>query len=267
MRVAHIVPTPLLPQYGTVSDYHLILAHAVLEDKTYAEFYRERSEAGDFIILDNGAFEFGKAIDFGDVLAAARTVKPTEIVMPDVLRDRNATVRNFEAAYRLYDSNAPVSEDYFQHPQEQWMVVPQGEDYVDWMNCYDELRDRIDRIVLTDESVTFGLFEELADWDLGGRPGVLSMLHNTHRCAGTYHLLGFQERMLPEMRELQEFSCVRGTDSGKGFSYGYYGMEVDTTLSGYPGRPKDYFNIKDDPFPNVVRHNLEVINRAATGQE
>jgi hypothetical protein len=54
-----IAPTAYLQYYATQSPRHLVLAHLVAKDPAYAAFYRTRSDIGDFIIMDNGAFELG----------------------------------------------------------------------------------------------------------------------------------------------------------------------------------------------------------------
>lgn len=76
-----IAPTPYL-EYTKMSKRHLVLAHIVDTNPTYAEFYAQRSREGDFIIMDNGAFELGqsyapdKLIDLGNRCGADAIVLP-----------------------------------------------------------------------------------------------------------------------------------------------------------------------------------------------
>ena len=57
-----ISPTKYLHLIPEDSTFHLLLAH-LLKDDEYAAFYRKRKEQGDFIIIDNGAFEFHKPLE------------------------------------------------------------------------------------------------------------------------------------------------------------------------------------------------------------
>ncbi len=55
MEFCIIGPTAGLERYATLSKTHLVLAH--IKDGAYVEFYRKRRTDGDWIILDNGAYE------------------------------------------------------------------------------------------------------------------------------------------------------------------------------------------------------------------
>lgn len=57
MEFAIISPTAGLERYAKLSKTHLVLQHEWKGD--YAKFYTERKVAGDFIIMDNGAYENG----------------------------------------------------------------------------------------------------------------------------------------------------------------------------------------------------------------
>lgn len=55
----HIAPTPHL-NLVQGRPYHLVLAHLIEEDPVYAAFYKQESENGSTIIMDNSAFEMYK---------------------------------------------------------------------------------------------------------------------------------------------------------------------------------------------------------------
>ena len=77
-----IAPTPYLQQYAIQSKTHLVLAHLVDSDNTYAEFYKKCSSGGDRIIMDNSAYELlesytpEKLIDLGKKCGADALVLP-----------------------------------------------------------------------------------------------------------------------------------------------------------------------------------------------
>ncbi len=61
------------------------------QEKRYRDFYRKRSDEGDYIILDNGAAE---GLEFGNkhLYTVAEGIGAHEIVVPDTLGDGNDTI-------------------------------------------------------------------------------------------------------------------------------------------------------------------------------
>lgn len=103
--------------------YHLPLAQYVLKSDEYAAYYKEKSLRGDFLIMDNGAAEDG-TVDLNDLIEAIRILRPDEVILPDVLKDRNAT---------LEQSFNPTLLGVI--PPKQRAVAPQGTDFESWMEC------------------------------------------------------------------------------------------------------------------------------------
>jgi len=100
-QVALMAPTTLLPHVQPLSRYHLVLAYKVIYDHKYQEYCKERSKAGDYVILDNGAVEKGgKSIPMKDIVLAAILTKPSLIVLPDFLFDSMRTLDETENALR-----------------------------------------------------------------------------------------------------------------------------------------------------------------------
>lgn len=77
----YITPISYL-EYTASSKTHLVLAHLVDESETYADFYKQRSLAGDFIMMDNSAYELKvpyapeKLIDLAALCGAHAVVLP-----------------------------------------------------------------------------------------------------------------------------------------------------------------------------------------------
>lgn len=78
-----IAPTPYLARFAPKSPCHLVLAHIVDNDKEYASFYRERSQLGDRIIMDNGAFELGESYAPEKLIELGQACGADAIVLPD----------------------------------------------------------------------------------------------------------------------------------------------------------------------------------------
>jgi hypothetical protein len=79
MEFCIISPTAGLERYATLSKTHLVLAHEC-KNHDYVEFYIKRQQEGDFIILDNGAYESGRPTYDWNVIGA---LEPDVIVLPD----------------------------------------------------------------------------------------------------------------------------------------------------------------------------------------
>ena len=88
---------------------------------------------GDYIILDNSAYE-GKSIDNIDqILNYAKMTGVKEIVMPDILYDKNKTL------YRSKHFLTSLSSD--ERKQYKIQVVPQGSSKKEWFECFDKMID------------------------------------------------------------------------------------------------------------------------------
>jgi len=71
-------------------DFDFIIASTCLEHPKYMKYYLKK-EKSRLTILDNGAFETGKAIDDETYLELARKLQPDILVIPDVYKDNAAT--------------------------------------------------------------------------------------------------------------------------------------------------------------------------------
>ena len=133
MKCALVSPTDLLTHIQPFSHYHLVLTHKVIYERAYQEFYRERSKAGDFIILDNSAIEKGgRSTPLKDVVLAAVLIKPSVVVLPDYLFDSKRTLKELENAVR-----SPALKFLRRVlPDVKLCVVVQGLDEADWMECF-----------------------------------------------------------------------------------------------------------------------------------
>jgi hypothetical protein len=104
---------------------HLVLAHLVDQDQTYADFYASRNE---FKIMDNGAFELGESYDPAKLIELGEKCKANAIVLPDYpYKPASKTV---EASAAMIDS---VKDAGFKT-----MFVPQSKtgDVEDWIRGY-----------------------------------------------------------------------------------------------------------------------------------
>ena len=204
MRVALISPTEFLYQVQPYSDYHLVLTHKVIHSHKYQDFYRERSKAGDFIILDNSALENkAKSRPLKDVVLAAVLVRPSAVILPDYLFDSDRTLDELENALR-----SPALRFLRRViPDIKLCAVLQGVDESDWLECFNILNDSRNGIdILGIPMLTTHLF--------GSRYEALRRI--SRRIKKQVHLLGFWHDVpLEEIKREREFDFVLGVDTSK----------------------------------------------------
>jgi len=187
--------------------YHLVLAQYLFDNKKYHQHYVEKVRHGDFIIVDNGAAEFGVALPFGDVIEAANMVDADEVCLPDKLKDRDATLQMHYDAYDMI-------------PSRNRMVVPQGLSPEDFMGCLEDMMEVFD-------FYSIGIPKHL-EGTVGGRTRILDMMarRNYHKMFNV-HLLGCYEAPLKEIRAVvKKYPWVRGIDTAAPFAYAQNNQQV-----------------------------------------
>jgi len=124
-----IAPIAYLEEYATQSPTHLVLAHIVDTNPIYAAFYREMSERGDRIIMDNGAFELGQSYEPTKLVELGHICGADAIVLPDYPGKRSAITCNAAVALLPY-----LKDEGFKS-----MFVPQSAigDLEDWITAYE----------------------------------------------------------------------------------------------------------------------------------
>ena len=200
MTFAPIIPTNGLRVLERVGiGYHFTLGQELLRDKEYSRYYGALGRLGHFIIVDNGAAE-RDVPPFEKVVRMALRIHASEIIMPDVLADREATVA------------ALTQEALDLVPAKMRMIVPQGEDELDWFVCLEQLLRK------THYSIgSIGIPKHMEARVVGGRAQILRRMKNemgpllNHRHV---HLLGVHHDPFKEISEAAAVCDVRGIDSG-----------------------------------------------------
>lgn len=125
-----ITPIDYLAQFASKSRTHLVLAHLVDQDPSqrYGDFYRKRRNEGDYVMMDNSAYELKEPYSPDKLLTLSQQCGAHAIVLPDYpFQPANVTVK---AAQQF----API----FREAGLQNFFVPQSErgDLEDWINAY-----------------------------------------------------------------------------------------------------------------------------------
>jgi len=227
LRLYHIPParlaTQVIPQE---EDGHLCVADVVLSHREYAEYYRSRSDRGDWLTLDTAAFE-GKVTPVKDLFEATQLVRPKEIVLPDLYRDANGTIETSLAAAKELRGVGYEG---------QFMVVPHGQTWHDYLYCCEYL------IAELGDETCIGIIEETDDLYNITRPIAVEILDGIFP-ESPFHFNGVTEH-LGECFDPDILQRVRSVDTSKFVVWGLNGVNVDPTkiLAGvqtvppYPGR-------------------------------
>lgn len=120
MQFCIIAPATGLQKWATKSKAHLVLSHVT--NALYQQFYRRRSELGDLVILDNGAYE--GQVDSNQLLERISLYHPKVVVLPDLLGGPG--LDSFNLSKRFHERWRSV----ISHVE--WMYVPQGETIKDF---------------------------------------------------------------------------------------------------------------------------------------
>ncbi len=224
MKLALIPPRAHLEE-ATGTGYQLLLPQHC-DDNDYFEFYRRRRACGDFLMLDNGAAE-GIAFAPEELLTIGMAYMVNEIVVPDVLRDKSATISlasNFE---RLAE----------RCPQFNYMGVVQGRTMDELETCAIAMSglDYIDTLAVPRHVET--------TTGMGSRAALVKFIFE--ETGLPIHLLGCNPEAIDEMGQWGEVYRrynVRGVDTASPFYYtmGHTLMGDGTVFR----RPKDYFELK-----------------------
>lgn len=220
-RVAHIVPKASL--YLTANNqYHMCLAQLAKEDRVYADFFKQRAMEGKYVLLDNGAAE-ATTTSIEDLLMLASSIGASEVILPDVLGDKEKTLELTDKAYEYWKTVQHVVGI---------MVVPQGKDLKEWKECAKMMVQRY-------PGADFGIPKVLAKVDPFGRYDAIEYLSGEMDMAaheGEIHLLGCNEQPMVVKTIFDKFERVRGMDS----SFAYLCTKAATPIShAYIKRPED----------------------------
>lgn len=222
MRVALIPPNGMV-HHTSLTDIQMVLANNIvnLEQErwyTYPYISLHRSDTPwccSHIILDNGACE-GELVTPEQLFLAAHKIAPHELIVPDVLRDSEATIKAYQefmprfSEWRKYYAGWP---DLVRRIR--LMVVLQGKNATECMDMWRELEhEEIDiwgiprHLVLDDPMARLEIATRIRALD-DNRP---------------LHALGAETQYPDEVRHLGAY--IRSIDTSLPYVYGMAGIEL-----------------------------------------
>ena len=203
-----------------------------MDNKKYMEYFRKRTLAGDYVILDNGIAE-GLTYGSTRLFTLADKVGAQEIVIPDIMGNALGTIDE----YKKFRPSLTKKYNY--------MAVLQG-------TTANEVRECLRAI------------DTFCPWVTAiGIPRILNKIHHNFRALFTewldkegygniyeFHYLGASSKN-DEVWDLGDLDFARGIDTSKPIYMGLLGLDIDKDED--PGRPDDYFRMTT--HPDLVMQN------------
>lgn len=243
MKVATILPTKYLHLIKD-DDYHMCLAHLIGKDKEYTEFYKTMCADPDkYVIMDNGLIE-GDPRPIEELVEKALMIGATEIILPDVFKDTEATLE--AACYAM-----EYLEAYGRDLPFKVMAVPQGSTIEEWLYCAEQMIEwDIDCLGIPKVLVA-----------INGRDGRLDALQRLgNKLRGLdIHLLGcwtnaLELTLIAKAEYEGIIRPIRGVDSALAYYYTKEGLLLNQC-----DKPSGYVNFADKSLDeDLLKRNIEM---------
>lgn len=208
----------------------------MFQQKRYRDFYRRRSEEGDYLILDNGAAE---DLQFGTkhLYYVAQEMGVHEIVVPDTLGKSNETIAQGLAFSRYTRTGY------------RYMMVAQGTTVMECIQTLD--------MIMTDSKFAYitcvGIPRLLNRLDKHARFKVAKYIaQKGYHSAMEFHFLGAAHD-LDEVGYLEQIGIGRGIDTSAPIYMGLKGHDI--RIADYYARPQNFFELSKNHF--MVERNVD----------
>jgi len=229
MKLALECRTDMLEMVQPFADLDWILAHKVLEDPKYAEFYKK---SGNIKFVDNSVNEKGEPLPISKIKEAFEKVGGTYVVSPDFINDAGKTLDSYLETLKAF-------------PKEKVAGVVQGPTFVDAFDCLKAYGSGI-------ICIPYDLCSDKQDppWLMGLRRA-LFMAYVPRNQNVYIHLLGFNS--LEEFYWYQNNPYIGSIDTGIPVLLGLQGKDI-----------LDHLDSKAIPTFNQM-DSLELNQKAWTG--
>lgn len=211
LKIANIVPLMNLNETKH-STIHMCLAHVALNNEHYAQFYREMAKTS-YVILDNGEAE-GNQLSFEELHDVISYIKPTEIVIPDSLYDKDATISKLKDFLKFLET-------WSQRYEGNLMAVPQGSCKSEYVECAK---------ILSDYKCinTLGISKFMIQKEVNRRTFIAHLLFS-EGIQNEIHVLGLNS--LNELRDLKGLSnSIRSLDTCYAALYAQNKKRIDSDV-------------------------------------
>jgi hypothetical protein len=186
------------------------LAHHYIQDSQYREYFLDIREENPkaFITMDCGAAEHSTVTE-SILLDIVAELKPDEIISPDVLFDKEQTLKNLDSfLYKM------LSKDYIAHTA--IFGCPQGSTKEEWLECYRImlLNPHVSTIGLSKIAVPRCWHNAVEDKQIAlSRNQCVEELQKREWLQKPLHLLGMGEHNEFDYYFNNKVPCIRSSDS------------------------------------------------------
>jgi hypothetical protein len=242
--------------------YHLILPH-LLENPGYSEYVEDVCRISDeFVILDNGLAE-NQQIKPVALIAIGTYYGVDEIVVPDVLGKREASV---ERAVDFMVELDRVREDH-DYPNS-LAFVAQGETVAETTQC---AVDYLDNSATGAHVATIMIPRRLVSPEQPhARLQVAQNLYNAGLGGVNIHLLGASKYFPQELRvAARDYPFIRSLDTSMPYVFAQHGVKVDSGhMPPHRDSSQKYWGWRPPSqyHRDVVSHNVNTMKRWAAGK-
>jgi len=129
-----ILDYPISYVYVAQGDATFCLPQYYKESEFYRTTIKELQKNGREIMLDNGAWEFGRSMHPLEFLEVVKELKPTWAVIPDVMKDA-AETEKYATTFLTALALKPI-------PETKFMFAPQGKNIKELVTCYNNIVSR-----------------------------------------------------------------------------------------------------------------------------
>lgn len=258
-EIALIPPVPHLRDFNTTGTC-MLLAH-LCKDPEYVKYYRERRMLGDYLILDNSAFEYGTATaGMPMLLALGSYLQAQEIVAPDSIMNQHETYgRSLEAVSWL--ASHVGQHAWREAGSPRIMVVPQVNPRHETIDDYAEHADYLLKlwhmgVPFLRGNVTLGVSKNM-DKLHGGWLMVFSEVINQLRrdYPIQVHCLGLPKQVHRIKKVVRANPYIRSLDTALPFVCAAHGVELDGNENvELPKRPDNFLD-------TVMMGNMDLAHR------
>lgn len=213
MKLALECPTPLLKHIQPLTDYDFILAHLVLQDTKYADYYRNSKR---YKILDNSCNELLQPMSVKDIKKADEVLGGCDLVVaPDFLGNAFKTADSLRDMLKVFNKSRVLP------------VIQGGTPY-QANQCAQAYHQLGFHYMALPFDISLDRTYSLGEMSIA-RTAVLSGLVGTFGDQVDYHLLG-----MTTVEELQDYAemgkfrdRIRTVDTGAPVLLGLKGMQID----------------------------------------
>lgn len=240
-------------------DRYFCLAHHFLGDVDYKNYFLDlrKREPKVFITLDNGCAEHSLVTE-NDLIHVAHALKPNEVVAPDVLFDKEQTIKNLNSFIeKMYK--------YGLHKHTGIFACPQGSTKEEWIDCYTSMVQNsfVDCIGLSKIAVPKCWNNAEGDTQIGeSRNQCVNELIENKLLLKPLHLLGMGEHTEFDYYLNNKVPFIRSSDSCYTVLAAINGIDFEAGDTTRIPTTNEYFNVSlTIPQKNLANKNVEYLKK------